>query len=254
MAKKTPITVDHLWQFERLGAPSLAPDGAQAVCSLTRFSMPDNTSSSALWLLSTLGGRARAGGLAFLPHPRQQGVHLIGGGGIGRHFRQQTGQPFNGEHIPVARVTELVGQRLPLVRPMRGKAPGQRGAKDAQSGAQPAQGHPRLVEQNTTLGLFGRNVTRAEVCFDYLLHSTVSAGSETQEVRTTKGAKKGEAPESDDKKTGGGGVLRDRGFAPGPGRRNTLRPNCFLGGDIRGHIPQAAQLEKRTSNVANADF
>ena len=40
--------------------PSLAPDGAQAVCSLSSYSMQDNKSSSALWLLSTLGGDARA--------------------------------------------------------------------------------------------------------------------------------------------------------------------------------------------------
>ena len=60
MAKKKNLTIDALWQLERAGSPSLAPDGAQAVCSLTRFSMQDNSSSSALWLLSTLGGRARA--------------------------------------------------------------------------------------------------------------------------------------------------------------------------------------------------
>ena len=59
MARKKPFTVEELWQIERLGAPSLSPDGAQAVCSLARHSMDDNTSSSTLWLLSTLGGKAR---------------------------------------------------------------------------------------------------------------------------------------------------------------------------------------------------
>ena len=59
MAKKTPITVEHLWQLERLGAPSLSPDGAQAVASLTRYSMEENKGASTLWLLSTLGGRPR---------------------------------------------------------------------------------------------------------------------------------------------------------------------------------------------------
>ena len=53
------ITVDDLWQLERLGKPSLSPDGAQAVAALTRFSMDDNLSRSSLWLLSTLGGGAR---------------------------------------------------------------------------------------------------------------------------------------------------------------------------------------------------
>jgi dipeptidyl aminopeptidase/acylaminoacyl peptidase len=60
MAKKNNLSVDTLWQFERLGTPSLAPDGAQAVCALNSFSMKDNKSSSALWLLSTLGGAPRA--------------------------------------------------------------------------------------------------------------------------------------------------------------------------------------------------
>ena len=59
MSKKKNITIEELWQVERLGAPSLAPDGAQAVASLTRYSMEDNKGSSSLWLLSTLGGAAR---------------------------------------------------------------------------------------------------------------------------------------------------------------------------------------------------
>ena len=59
MARKKPITVEDLWNIERLGAPSLAPDGAQAVATLTRFSMAENKGQSSQWLLSTLGGQAR---------------------------------------------------------------------------------------------------------------------------------------------------------------------------------------------------
>ena len=59
MAKKKILTVDDLWKIERLGTPSLSPDGAQAVAALTSFSMDENKSSSSLWLLSTLGGRPR---------------------------------------------------------------------------------------------------------------------------------------------------------------------------------------------------
>lgn len=54
------FTVETLWQIERLGAVSMSPDGAQAVCSLTRHDMEANTGTTSLWLLSTLGGRARA--------------------------------------------------------------------------------------------------------------------------------------------------------------------------------------------------
>ena len=59
MASRKPVTVEHLWQFERIGAPSLAPDGAQAVAAVTRYSMEDNKAESTLWLLSTLGGAPR---------------------------------------------------------------------------------------------------------------------------------------------------------------------------------------------------
>ena len=59
MAKKKKFTIEDLWKVERLGAPSLAPDGAQAVAALTSYSMDENKSSSSLWLMSTLGGKAR---------------------------------------------------------------------------------------------------------------------------------------------------------------------------------------------------
>jgi dipeptidyl aminopeptidase/acylaminoacyl peptidase len=59
-SKKKPLTIDTLWQIRRLGTPSLAPDGAQAVTALTSYSMDDNKGRSALWLLSTLGGEPRA--------------------------------------------------------------------------------------------------------------------------------------------------------------------------------------------------
>ena len=59
MAKKKTFDVELLWRLERVGAPSLSPDGAQAVAAVTRYSMDDNSSASALWLLSTLGGEPR---------------------------------------------------------------------------------------------------------------------------------------------------------------------------------------------------
>ena len=60
MAKPRTLDVDTLWRIERLGTPSLSPDGAQAVCAVTHHSMDDNSSTSTLWLLSTLGGQPRA--------------------------------------------------------------------------------------------------------------------------------------------------------------------------------------------------
>jgi dipeptidyl aminopeptidase/acylaminoacyl peptidase len=53
------LSVDDLWHIERIGAVSLSPDGAQAVCSVTSYSMEENKGSASLWLLSTFGGEPR---------------------------------------------------------------------------------------------------------------------------------------------------------------------------------------------------
>jgi dipeptidyl aminopeptidase/acylaminoacyl peptidase len=47
------LSVDDLWAFERVGAPSLAPDGRRLVCAVTRSDMEANQSSSQLWMLPT---------------------------------------------------------------------------------------------------------------------------------------------------------------------------------------------------------
>ncbi|MFL6662297.1 MAG: prolyl oligopeptidase family serine peptidase [Rhizobacter sp.] len=57
--KKKPIDVDTLWKIERIAGVSAAPDGAHAVCSVTRYDMGENKSAASLWLLSTTGGKAR---------------------------------------------------------------------------------------------------------------------------------------------------------------------------------------------------
>ncbi|MCV2355108.1 S9 family peptidase [Paucibacter sp. B2R-40] len=59
MSKTRKFDVDALWQIERVGAPSLSPDGAQAVASLSQFDMAENKSRSSLYLLSALGGEPR---------------------------------------------------------------------------------------------------------------------------------------------------------------------------------------------------
>ena len=57
--KKKPLSVDALWKFERIGHIALSPDGAQAVCAVSRFSMDENKGSTSLWLLNTFGGGPR---------------------------------------------------------------------------------------------------------------------------------------------------------------------------------------------------
>ena len=60
MSKATrPFDVNALWALDRIGAPSLSPDGAQAVAAVTRYDMQTNQAQSSLWLFSTLGGAPR---------------------------------------------------------------------------------------------------------------------------------------------------------------------------------------------------
>jgi dipeptidyl aminopeptidase/acylaminoacyl peptidase len=49
------LTVEHLWQCERLGTPSVSPDGKWAVVDQTTYSMETNESVTQLWLYSTDG-------------------------------------------------------------------------------------------------------------------------------------------------------------------------------------------------------
>jgi dipeptidyl aminopeptidase/acylaminoacyl peptidase len=55
MAKKSHLTVEHLWQCERIGSPSLSPDGRLVVVDQTTYSMETNESTTQLWLYSTDG-------------------------------------------------------------------------------------------------------------------------------------------------------------------------------------------------------
>ncbi|NRF65573.1 S9 family peptidase [Aquincola sp. S2] len=55
---RKPITVEDLWQFERLAGVVVSPDGTRAVCGVTQPSMERNDSSTQLWLLDTDAKRA----------------------------------------------------------------------------------------------------------------------------------------------------------------------------------------------------
>ncbi len=57
--KAKPLTVEHLWQCERIGTPSVSPDGRWVVVDQTTFSMETNESATQLWLYSTDGKTRR---------------------------------------------------------------------------------------------------------------------------------------------------------------------------------------------------
>jgi dipeptidyl aminopeptidase/acylaminoacyl peptidase len=52
---KRPITLEDLWKVQRLGKPSISPDGKWVAVDVTKFNMDDNSSSSQIWLCSTDG-------------------------------------------------------------------------------------------------------------------------------------------------------------------------------------------------------
>ena len=53
---RRPMTPEDLWAMERIGAPSLSPDGQWVVFAVTRFSVEENKSDSDLWLVPADGG------------------------------------------------------------------------------------------------------------------------------------------------------------------------------------------------------
>ncbi len=57
--KRHAITVDDLWALDRIGEPSLSPDGRLVAVAVTAPSMKHNKSASGLWLLSTQGDAPR---------------------------------------------------------------------------------------------------------------------------------------------------------------------------------------------------
>ena len=58
-ASKAALTVDALWQLDRLSGVAVSPDGSRAVCTVTSYDMAENHGRASLWLLSTLGGVPR---------------------------------------------------------------------------------------------------------------------------------------------------------------------------------------------------
>lgn len=53
------LTPETVWKLDRLGAPSLSPDGQRLVCSVTRYDTEKNVGQAALWLLDAQGAAPR---------------------------------------------------------------------------------------------------------------------------------------------------------------------------------------------------
>ena len=58
--KRPPLSVEALWALQRVGSPTLSPDGALACCAVTRYDMERNEGDTSLWLFPTHRAGARA--------------------------------------------------------------------------------------------------------------------------------------------------------------------------------------------------
>src|SRR5947199_4924377 len=58
-APKRPLTAEDLWRVQRVGPPSIAPDGKACVVEVTKYDIDKDDSTSDLWLLSTDGSEQK---------------------------------------------------------------------------------------------------------------------------------------------------------------------------------------------------
>jgi dipeptidyl aminopeptidase/acylaminoacyl peptidase len=56
---RRPITLEDLWKTQRVGAPTISPDGKWVCVDVSTYNMAENSSHSDLWLLSTDGKTQR---------------------------------------------------------------------------------------------------------------------------------------------------------------------------------------------------
>lgn len=56
---KAPIDAETMWRLQRIGSPTISPDGKHIVAPVTRFDLKESKGRTALWLFPTDGSEAR---------------------------------------------------------------------------------------------------------------------------------------------------------------------------------------------------
>ena len=56
---RQPFTAERSWQIQRIGGPTISPDGKSVVAAVTRYDMKENEGLADLWLWSTDGKETR---------------------------------------------------------------------------------------------------------------------------------------------------------------------------------------------------
>src|SRR5262245_55679666 len=54
-ADKRPMTAEDLWKVQRVGPPTISPDGKWCAVEVTKYDIEANDSTSQIWLLATDG-------------------------------------------------------------------------------------------------------------------------------------------------------------------------------------------------------
>lgn len=58
-AGQETLSAQRMWALQRLGSPTISPDGRLAVATVTRFDVEENKGYTDLWLFPTAGGKGR---------------------------------------------------------------------------------------------------------------------------------------------------------------------------------------------------
>jgi dipeptidyl aminopeptidase/acylaminoacyl peptidase len=70
---KRPMTVEDLWKVQRVGPPTISPDGKWCAVEVTKYDIDKNDSNSQIWLLST-DGKTQKQLTSYQPEAQAKGI------------------------------------------------------------------------------------------------------------------------------------------------------------------------------------
>ena len=108
--ERVPFSAERSWQIQRIGPPTISPDGRTVVAPVTRYDMGENKGLTDLWLWSTDGRVGRA----LTTHPASDSSPLVSPDGQAVAFVSQR----NGDTAPQLYVLPLAGGEATRVTSM----------------------------------------------------------------------------------------------------------------------------------------